>query len=363
MTDTVEVAGKVYTPSEFLDVPVELLRFMQGSLRGVDRENTQFAELAASVKEKGVLEPIIVRRTRDLNTNTDTYQIVNGTQRSTAAMDAGFTHVPARVVEMTDAEVMLAQVVTNSVHVDTKKHEYAKLLRSYLDLDTTLTVPALAAMLTKSVEWLNGILSLVKLSPKCGQAVDEGKINGKNAISLATLPTEVQDEYLARAISTPTDEFATEVKQRRDAIRKAKLGSGEAAPVFTPKAHLRALSELIGAVDDAGILGRVAEEANATTPVDAMRAILNWALNMDPTTLEQKRQKWEADQAEANARKEKSAKERAERKAFTDTKKAERSNLTLQLTNDGKSKADIEVALKAFDEAADAEFKVKFPAN
>lgn len=351
-----------FVASEFLDVPVKDIRFIQGSLRGVDRENPEYVELAASVKAKGVLEPIIVRRTRDLNTNEDVFEVINGTQRATAAMDAGFTHVPARISQMTNAEVMFAQVITNAVKVDTPKHQYAKLLRSLLDADFTLSIPALAAQLNKSIEWLNGILSLVKLSPKCGQAVDEGKINGKNAVALATLPTEIQDEYLARAISTPTEEFQTEVKQRRDAIRKAKMATAGEVAVFTPKAHLRPIKDLTDVVDNTAVLNQVAKEAGASTLVDAMRAILNWALSMDPSTLATKREKWEKDQAEAKSRKENSAKERAERKAFVDGRKAERSSLILQFSNEGLSKADIEARLKEFDDKTDADFAAKFKA-
>lgn len=348
-------------PSRFGDVPLASLRHAQNALRDVDERNPQFVELAESVRQFGVQEPITVVERIDANTNEQYYLAVNGAQRTKASRLAGYKTIPARIIELSDDEILERQILANAVVVDTKKYQFAKAINDLLKSNPAHTLASLAKRFGKSATWISSILSLVNLTPELGKMVDEGKINLANAVALTTLPSEVQDEYLQSAIVTPVSDFQTLVKQRRDAIRKAKMTGKSEEQVFTAMPHLRPIAELKSTLDNTASIQSVIEAAGASTALDAAIAVLNWVLKLDPVTIEAAKKKFEEEQALTKAKREASAKERAERKAFTDGKKAERSSLHMSLVNGGKNADEVKAALEEFDAKLKAEIEAKYP--
>ena len=87
-------------------VPVEEIRYNRKQPRKYIDE-ASLAELTASVRDKGVLEPIIVRRA------ADGYELVAGERRTRAAQLAGLSEIPAIVVEIDDREALEVSIMEN----------------------------------------------------------------------------------------------------------------------------------------------------------------------------------------------------------------------------------------------------------
>ncbi len=149
-------------------------------------------ELAASIAEKGVLQPILVRPVA-----SGALQIVAGERRWRAAKVAGLEAVPARVANLTDDEALEIAVIENlqreDVHPLDEAAGFEALLKHGHD------VAGLAAKVAKSEAHVYQRLKLLSLSKKCQAAFLEDKIPASTALVLARIPsTKLQDEALKR---------------------------------------------------------------------------------------------------------------------------------------------------------------------
>jgi ParB/RepB/Spo0J family partition protein len=75
------------------------------ALRSVNRQLESFQGLVDSIREKGVLNAILVRELKNEETGETYYGLIDGLQRFSASQDAGRETIPAKVVSMSDAEV------------------------------------------------------------------------------------------------------------------------------------------------------------------------------------------------------------------------------------------------------------------
>ena len=92
-------------------------------------EQNKLEELAESIRQHGLIQPITVRP------NADGFEIVAGARRFRAAQLAELFSLPARIVELSDAAAMEWQLVENSQRVDVHPYEEAQGLRFILHLD------------------------------------------------------------------------------------------------------------------------------------------------------------------------------------------------------------------------------------
>ena len=92
-------------------------------------EQTKLEELAESIRQHGLIQPITVRP------NQNGFELVAGARRFRAAQIAELFSLPARIVELTDAQAMEWQLVENSQRVDVHPYEEAQGLRFILHLD------------------------------------------------------------------------------------------------------------------------------------------------------------------------------------------------------------------------------------
>jgi ParB family chromosome partitioning protein len=114
------------------------------------------SELAASIREKGVLEPVLVRR------NGGQYQIIAGERRYRAACEAGLDEVPCVVREADDAEVMELALIENIQRKDLTAFEEADALKALAE-NHGYTHEALAERLGKSRSSITETLSLTAM--------------------------------------------------------------------------------------------------------------------------------------------------------------------------------------------------------
>ena len=137
-TETTTQVETEFQP-ETKSIPMNAITVSKIALRSVKRDSVEFQKLAESVKDHGVYNSILVRPIAG-----GRYGLIDGLQRYNAAMDAGLQEIPAVIVDMDDANMMKAQVITNMNRVLTKPAELSKHLVRILAHDPDMSAADLA---------------------------------------------------------------------------------------------------------------------------------------------------------------------------------------------------------------------------
>jgi ParB family chromosome partitioning protein len=142
-------------------------------------------ELAESIKHNGMIQPVTVRP------NNQGFEIVAGARRFRAAQLAELFSVPARIVEIDDAQALEWQLVENSQRVDVHPYEEAQGFQRLLDIPG-YDVAALVEKSGKSASHVYARLSLLQLIPTVAEAFTQERITASHANLIARLPQESQ---------------------------------------------------------------------------------------------------------------------------------------------------------------------------
>ena len=147
-------------------------------------------ELASSIKEHGVFQPIIVKKT------IKGYDIVAGERRYRASKKAGLTTIPAIVKDFTDDEMMNIALLENLQREDLSAIEEANAYKAMLD-NYQITQEELANRVGKSRSHITNILGLLKLPKNVQDLVLYNKLSMGHARVLSKLEDTVKIEELA----------------------------------------------------------------------------------------------------------------------------------------------------------------------
>lgn len=147
-------------------------------------------ELASSIKEHGVFQPIIVKKT------IKGYDIVAGERRFRASKKAGLTTIPAIIQDFTDEEMMSIALLENLQREDLNAIEEANAYKAMLDA-SNLTQEELAQRVGKSRSHVTNMLGLLKLPKTVQDMVLYNKISMGHARVLSKLESKDQIEDLA----------------------------------------------------------------------------------------------------------------------------------------------------------------------
>jgi ParB family chromosome partitioning protein len=175
---------------EYVNVPIaELAESGTNPRKTFDEERLE--ELAESIRSKGVLSPLLVRRT------DDHLEIVSGARRYRAAQRAGLREVPVRIAALTEAEALEAQIVENLLRSDIHPFEEAQGFRALLDREGEgYTVEKIAAKTGKAASFIAKRLRLLDLIPPVAAAFTAGHIGIEHALLIAKLAADIQEEAL-----------------------------------------------------------------------------------------------------------------------------------------------------------------------
>ena len=158
-------------------------------------EEKALQELAASIKEHGIIQPIVVRRLGDK------YEIIAGERRYKAATMAGLTEVPVIISNLDDKQSALVAVAENVQRKNLSSIEEALSYKKIIDKNK-ITQEELAKRMGVSQSAVANKLRLLNLSKKVQNALLTEKISERHARSLLQLPThEKQDEVLDEVIA------------------------------------------------------------------------------------------------------------------------------------------------------------------
>jgi ParB family chromosome partitioning protein len=148
-------------------------------------DEAKLCELAESIKQHGLIQPITVRP------NDSGFEIVAGARRFRASQLAEVFSIPARIVDIDDAQALEWQLVENSQRVDVHPYEEAQGFQRLLDIPG-YDVAALVEKSGKSASHIYARLSLLQLIPTVAEAFTQERITASHANLLARLPQEAQ---------------------------------------------------------------------------------------------------------------------------------------------------------------------------
>ena len=175
----VDIDGGKDTKMDFKLLPIDSV-FPNANQPRKLFDNQALEELAQSIRENGVLQPILVRQ---IGNN---YQIVSGERRYRASKLAGKKTIPAVIRRLSEETTMLAALIENIQRQDLNPVEEARTLREIL-LNYGLTHDQLAEKVGKSRSALTNRLRLLQLPPEVQLMVADGKISAGHAKMLAGL--------------------------------------------------------------------------------------------------------------------------------------------------------------------------------
>ena len=156
-------------------------------------DEESLVELAASIAEMGVLQPILVRPTDD----DERYELIAGERRWRAAQRAGLAMVPAIVRSTSDLSSVEQALVENLHRADLSPLEEANAYQQLLE-DFELTHEQLATRVGKSRAAITNTIRLLGLPPAVQSLLNEGQLSAGHARALLGTPDRSKQEALAR---------------------------------------------------------------------------------------------------------------------------------------------------------------------
>lgn len=148
-------------------------------------------ELAQSIKENGLIQPIIVRKSSVLG-----YEILAGERRYRASIAAGLSEVPVIIKQLSDQDMMLHSIIENLQRENLNPIEEAKAYQSLIDKGFTHT--EIAEKMGKSRPYITNLVRLLGLPKHILTEVESGKLSQAHARLLIQLSIDKQDKLLNR---------------------------------------------------------------------------------------------------------------------------------------------------------------------
>jgi ParB family chromosome partitioning protein len=178
------------------EIPIEFLDRNPDQPRWVFPEE-QLEELAASIRDKGILQPILVRPK-----GQGRYEIVAGERRWRAAQRAGLAAVPVLVRELTDMQVLEIGVIENVQRADLSPIEEATAYKQLMDRFGR-TQDAVAEAVGKSRSHVANTLRLLSLPEGVRTHLLEGRLSAGHARAIATAPNAeaLAEQIIAKGLS------------------------------------------------------------------------------------------------------------------------------------------------------------------
>jgi ParB family chromosome partitioning protein len=188
------------------------------------------ASLTASIREVGVLQPVLVRAVAN-----DTYELIAGERRWRAARRAGLPTIPAIVRSASEAHSVQEALIENLHRQDLNPLEEAGAYQQLIE-DFGLTHEQLSTRLGKSRVTITNTLRLFQLPPAVQKLVRDGQLSAGHARALLGTPDRAFQEALARRAAA--EELS--VRAVEDAVRTRNELGPPADPVLpTSPAKLR----------------------------------------------------------------------------------------------------------------------------
>ncbi|MGD9508953.1 MAG: ParB/RepB/Spo0J family partition protein [Geminicoccaceae bacterium] len=220
-------------------VPIEFLR--PSPLQPRRRfDEDELEVLAQSIRERGVLQPLLVRPAKD---GAAGYEIIAGERRWRAAQRAGQHEVPVVLRELSDRDALELALIENLQRADLspldEAHAYRRLIEEF-----THTQEAVAEAVGKSRSHVANTLRLLALPPAVHELLDQGRISAGHARALIGQPEadKLAQDVIERGLTVRETEAlvrrAAEVRVQQGSFRQVDPNAAELARQLTAKLGL-----------------------------------------------------------------------------------------------------------------------------
>ena len=203
--------------SDIVEIPIKDIRSNPHQPREYFDEEA-LRELAESIKDHGIIEPIIVKK------SIKGYDLVAGERRTKAASIAGLETIPAIIRDFTDQQMMEIALIENIQREDLSPIEEAQAYKNYIDA-TGLTQEEVANKFGKSRSYITNLLGLLSL-PKY---VQKEVINGTISMSHARVLSKIDDVDMILNLAQKVIDEGISVREletlsrEEDVIKKNKI--------------------------------------------------------------------------------------------------------------------------------------------
>ena len=188
-------APEIVAGAYFAELPITQVRPNARQPRHVFDEEAM-AELVHSIREVGLLQPVVVRRTGD-----DEYELIMGERRWRASQEAGKDTIPAIVRETDDTDMLRDALLENLHRSQLNPLEEAAAYGQLLE-DFGCTHDELAQRIGRSRPQISNTLRLLKLSPAVQRRVAAGVLSAGHARALLSIEDpELQDRLASRVVA------------------------------------------------------------------------------------------------------------------------------------------------------------------
>ena len=178
------------------------------------KKDTAFEELAKSIKEKGVIEPVIVSK----DSATGKYMLIAGERRYRASLEAGLTEIPAVVREDIDEKDIIEIALIENIHrEDLNPVEEAKAFKILID-EFNYTHEKLAQKLSISRSRVTNYLRLLNLPEEIKEMLASGLLTEGHARALLSL----EDEEIMKETAKEIINRNLTVRETEELVKKIK---------------------------------------------------------------------------------------------------------------------------------------------
>ncbi len=212
--------------SDILHIPLDQLTPNPHQPRKVFSDE-EMQDLIRSIREKGILQPILVRR------NGGQYELIAGERRLRAAREVGLASIPALVKDLNEEQMLEVALIENTQRADLNPIERAQAYRELM-LRFQLTQDQAAGRLGLERSTVANFIRLLELSPEIQDAVSRGTISQGHARALL-------------AIKDPIEQIAAAKRIEKDglSVRQVEhLARGRRRPAARTSVRAAHLSEL-----------------------------------------------------------------------------------------------------------------------
>ena len=221
--------GKIKEISRVVrEVEISEIRVPDGRFRRI-RCDESLAALAESIKQHGIIEPLIVRRVLGIGGEAE-FTLVAGERRLRAAEMAGLTTVPVVSVEAGEVDAAILAIIENLHREDLSMFEEAASIQSLISL-TGMTQEACAKKLSVSQSYVANKLRLLRLSDGEQEKIEENGLTERHARALLRLEDEEErEEVLSIIIKREMNVSRTEEYIEDLICAKSRMAERESKP-------------------------------------------------------------------------------------------------------------------------------------
>ena len=248
-------------------------------------DEASLAELADSIREHGIIQPLTVRKLA-----SGYYQIIAGERRWRAAKQAGLTEVPAVIIEADDRKVMELGLIENLQREDLNPAEEARGYQVLME-EYGLTQEQVAEEMGKSRPAIANTLRLLALPEDLLKLVEEGTLSAGHARAILGAPTQAMQrqaakQVIAHGLSVRQTESLVKALQKQPAEKKA---ANDEIALYLGEME-KSLSSNLGrkvTISHHGKKGKIQLEYYNPEDLEALLSLLNTLHGEEPNSYEE----------------------------------------------------------------------------